>query len=180
MKCQPPRAPLECTHETMPRPIVEITHVQEFSAAHRLVSAHLSERENRELYGPCFTDHGHNYSVEVTVRGPVEPETGMVMDLNRLSRLVVERIIARVDHRHLNHDVPFLKGTITTAENVAVAFWDELEPALRAFKGCKLYRIRLNESRANRAEYYGPQKAASPSSSRSSSRSSARTRSAKG
>ncbi|MCY3003180.1 MAG: 6-carboxytetrahydropterin synthase [Planctomycetota bacterium] len=163
----------------MPRPTVEITHAQEFSAAHRLVSAHLSEQANRELYGPCFTDHGHNYVVEVTVRGTVDPKTGMVMDLNRLSKLVVERLIARVDHRHLNHDVPFLAGTITTAENVAVAFWDELEPALRNLPGCKLYRIRLHESRANKVEYYGPATAASRSSSPSSSRSSARTRGAK-
>jgi len=164
----------------MRRPTVEITHMQEFSAAHRLVSPRLTQAQNRELYGPCFTDHGHNYALEVTVRGSVDPQTGMVMDLNRLSRLIVERIIARVDHRHLNHDVPFLKGTITTAENVAVAFWDELEPALRAFKGCKLYRIRLNESHANRAEYYGPRKAASRSSSASSSRSSAKIRGARG
>jgi 6-pyruvoyltetrahydropterin/6-carboxytetrahydropterin synthase len=164
----------------MPRPIVEITHVQEFSAAHRLVSEHLSDEENRALYGPCYTDHGHNYVVEVTVRGPVDPRTGMVMDLNRLSRIMSERVFQRVDHRHLNRDVPFLAGTITTAENVAVAFWRELEPALRAFPGCKLYRIRLHESRANKVEYYGPTTERSPSSSASSSRSSAKTRGAKG
>jgi 6-pyruvoyltetrahydropterin/6-carboxytetrahydropterin synthase len=140
----------------MPGPIVEITHVQEFSAAHQLVSRELSEAENRELYGPCYRDHGHNYVVEVTVRGSVEPRTGMVMDLNRLSRIVAERIVAKVDHRHLNHDVPFLEGTIPTAENVALAFWRELEPALRGFPGCNLHRIRLHESRTNRIDYYGP------------------------
>ncbi len=134
---------------------VEITHVQEFSAAHRLVSAALSELENRELYGPCFTDHGHNYVLEVTVRGELDPRTGMVMDLNRLSRLIVERIIQRVDHRHLNHDVPFLAGTITTAENVAVAFWRELAAPIAAF-GCRLHRIRLRESRMNFVDYFGP------------------------
>ncbi len=139
--------------------VVEITHVKEFSAAHRLTSAHLSERENRELYGPCYRDHGHNYVVEVTVRGRVDARTGMVMDLNRLSVLMDERLIQKVDHLHLNHDVPFLAGTITTAENVAIAFWRELEPALRAFKGCKLHRIRLHESRANLVDYYGPSRA---------------------
>ncbi len=135
--------------------LVEITHVQEFSAAHRLVSAELSESENRELYGPCFTDHGHNYVLEVTVRGALDAKTGMVMDLNRLSRLIVERIIQRVDHRHLNHDVPFLAGTITTAENVAVAFWRELAAPIAAH-GARLHRIRLRESRMNFVDYFGP------------------------
>lgn len=140
----------------MTQPTVEITHVQEFSAAHRLVSGELSEAENRELYGPCFADHGHNYVLEVTIRGQVELRTGMVMDLNRLSRLIVERIVQRVDHRHLNHDVPFLAGTITTAENVAIAFWRELETPLAAYPGCTLHRIRLRESRMNFVDYYGP------------------------
>jgi 6-pyruvoyltetrahydropterin/6-carboxytetrahydropterin synthase len=149
----------------MAAPFVEITHVQEFSAAHRLASPDLSETENGELYGPCCRDHGHNYVVEVTVRGPLEARTGMVMDLNRLGRIVAERIVAAVDHRHLNHDVPFLAGTIPTAENVAVAFWRELEPALKGTRGCKLHRIRLHESRANKIDYYGPVPEASPRSS---------------
>lgn len=143
------------TSSTQP-PEVEISHVQEFSAAHRLISPHLSEAENRELYGPCFTDHGHNYVLEVSVRGRVEARTGMVMDLNRLSRLIVERVIARVDHRHLNHDVPFLAGTITTAENVAVAIWGELAASISAYHGCRLHRVRLRESRMNYVDYYGP------------------------
>jgi 6-pyruvoyltetrahydropterin/6-carboxytetrahydropterin synthase len=140
----------------MPKHEVEITHVLDFSAAHRLVSAHLSEAENRELYGPCFGDHGHNYVVEVTVRGAVDERTGMVMDLNRLSRLVVRELIERVDHKHLNHDVPFLAGAIPTAENVAVAFWRELEPKLRSNPACRLHRIRLRESQRNLVDYYGP------------------------
>lgn len=138
----------------MAPPVLEITHVQEFSAAHRLVSPQLSEAENRELYGPCFNDHGHNYVLEVTVRGAVGAHTGMVMDLNRLGRLIVERVITRVDHRHLNHDVPFLAGAITTAENVAVAIWRELEAPIAAH--AKLHRVRLYESRANYVDYYGP------------------------
>jgi 6-pyruvoyltetrahydropterin/6-carboxytetrahydropterin synthase len=140
----------------MSRPNVEITHVQEFSAAHRLRSPALSEAANRELYGPCFNDHGHNYVVEVTLRGSVDEPTGMVMDLNRLGRLVIDKLIQRVDHKHLNHDVPFLAGVIPTAENVAVAFWSELEPSLRDYPGCRLHRIRLHESRNNRVDYYGP------------------------
>jgi len=164
----------------MPRPIVEITHVQEFSAAHKLESEHLSQAENHALYGPCYRDHGHNYALEVTVRGAVDGRTGMVMNLNRLRAIVIERIIERVDHRHLNHDVPFLAGTITTAENVASAFWRQLEPALRAHRGCNLHRIRLHESRNNQVDYYGPTPGRSRRSSRSSWANSAKIRRARG
>ena len=142
----------------MTEPIVEITHVQEFSASHRLHNSELSDAENRELYGICNNPngHGHNYVVEVTVRGPVPDGTGMVMDLNRLQCLIQDRLIAPVEHKHLNHDVSFLRSTITTAENVAVAFWRELEPGLAPYRGAELYRIRVRESRMNYVDYYGP------------------------
>jgi 6-pyruvoyltetrahydropterin/6-carboxytetrahydropterin synthase len=142
----------------MTEPIVEITHGLEFSASHRLHSPELSDQANRELYGPCNNPngHGHNYVVEATVRGPVAASTGMVMDLNRLHRLMVERIFDAVDHKHLNHDVPFLEGVIPTAENVAIAFWGEIEPSLEDFPGCTLHRIRVYESRSNFADYLGP------------------------
>ena len=142
----------------MDEPLVEITHVAEFSASHRLHNPALSAAENRELYGICNNPngHGHNYAVEVTVRGPVGGGTGMVMDLNRLQVLIQERLIAPVEHKHLNFDVPFLEGVIPTAENVAVAFWAELEPGLARFRGAELWRVRVRESRRNYVDYYGP------------------------
>lgn len=142
----------------MDEPIVEITHVAEFSASHRLHNPTLSDAENRELYGICNSPngHGHNYVVEVSVRGPVPDGTGMVMDLNRLSRLIDQRLIQPVEHLHLNFDVPFLEGVIPTAENVAVAFWRELEPSLALFRGARLSRIRVRESRKNYVDYHGP------------------------
>lgn len=142
----------------MDEPIVEITHVAEFSASHRLHNPALSAAENRELYGICNNEngHGHNYVVEVSVRGPVGDGTGMVMDLNRLSRLIDQHLIQPVEHRHLNFDVAFLAGVIPTAENVAVAFWRELEPALAPFRGARLTRIRVRESRRNYVDYHGP------------------------
>lgn len=142
----------------MDEPIVEITHVAEFSASHRLHNPALSAAENRELYGICNNEngHGHNYVVEVSVRGPVGDGTGMVMDLNRLSRLIDQHLIQPVEHRHLNFDVAFLTGVIPTAENVAVAFWRELEPALAPFRGARLTRIRVRESRRNYVDYHGP------------------------
>lgn len=130
----------------------DLTRRLEFSAAHRLCSPALSEAQNRELYGPCFNLHGHNYALEVTVRGPVDSDTGMVMDLNVLATLLHERIFTAVDHRNLESDVPWLEGVITTAENVAAAFWDQLAPDL----GGLLYRVRLYESRDNFTDYLGP------------------------
>jgi 6-pyruvoyltetrahydropterin/6-carboxytetrahydropterin synthase len=140
----------------MSQHIVEIIHREEFSSAHRLVSAALTDEENRALYGPCYTLHGHNYAVEVTVRGPVHPDTGMVMDLNRLMVLMQEHIVSEVDHKYLNEDVPYLAGIVTTAENLAIAFWQRLQPHLAGLEPCLLHRIRVYESRMNFADYHGP------------------------
>lgn len=130
----------------------DLTRRLEFSAAHRLWSDALSDEQNRELYGPCARLHGHNYVLEVTVRGPVDAATGMVMDLNRLAELLDRQVFADVDHRNLEADVPWLAGTITTAENVSVAIWQRLAPGL----GGSLHRVRLYESAANIVDYFGP------------------------
>lgn len=142
----------------MPSDIVEITHVQEFAASHRLHNPNWSVEENRRIYGICNSEHGHghNWVVEVTVRGELHADSGMVMDLNVLRSLVLEKLIARVDHLHLNYDVPFLRGVVPTAENIARAFWRELEPFLEATEGCRLHRIRIRESRFNHVDYMGP------------------------
>jgi len=140
----------------MSEPVVEITRREEFSAAHRLHDPALSDAQNRALYGVCNNPrgHGHNYAFEVTVRGVV-PSSGMVMDLNRLMVLLREEIVSQVDHKHLNHDVPWLADVNPTAENVAVAFWNRLEPSLRGFEGCRLHRVRVYESRNNFVDYLG-------------------------
>ena len=139
----------------MSEPYVEITRREEFSAAHRLYDPELGAEENRRLYGICSDDHGHNYAVEVTVRGAVPSRTGMVLDLNRLMAILREEIVSQVDHKHLNRDVEWLSGTIPTAENVAVAFWERLEPRLKGFEGCRLHRVRVYESRNNFVDYLG-------------------------
>jgi len=141
----------------MSRPNVEITRREEFSASHRLHSPELSDEENRVLYGPCNNrnGHGHNYELEVTVRGGIPSRTGMVMNLTDLMRILREEILPEVDHKHLNHDVPFLEGGIPTAENIAVALWDRIEPKIERFEGCRLHRIRLYESRNSFVDYLG-------------------------
>jgi 6-pyruvoyltetrahydropterin/6-carboxytetrahydropterin synthase len=136
---------------------VEITRREEFSAAHRLHNPELGAEENRRLYGVCNDEHGHNYAVEVTVRGAVPSKTGMVMDLNRLMAILREEIVSQVDHKHLNRDVAWLAGVVPTAENVAVAFWKRLEPRLRGLEGCRLHRVRVYESRNNFVDYLGPE-----------------------
>jgi 6-pyruvoyltetrahydropterin/6-carboxytetrahydropterin synthase len=141
----------------MSEPFVEITRLEEFCAAHRLHNPSFSAEENRRLYGVCNNPngHGHNYAFEVTVRGPVPRDTGMVFDLNRLMVLLREEIVSQVDHKHLNHDVPWLAGVVPTAENVAIAFWKRLEPHLARFEGCKLARVRVYESRNNFVDFHG-------------------------
>ncbi len=105
------------------------------------------------MFGACVGDHGHNYVLEVSVSGPVRAETGMVVNLRDLDRAVREAVVAKVDHRHLNRDVPFLRDRIPTTENVALAFWAELEERLARLPGSpRLERLRLVESENNAVE----------------------------
>ena len=128
-----------------------------FAAALRLDNPDLSSDENRALYGPCNTMHGHNYELEVTIRGPIARDTGMVMNLSWVADLVRERIWNHVDHKNLNTDVAFLEGVIPTAENLAVAFWNQLFPHMESRSPCRLHMIRVRDSQTNSVEYYGPE-----------------------
>lgn len=138
-------------------PQVDIVHCEEFAAAHRLHSRALGEEENRGTYGLCQNVHGHNYVLEVTVRGEVDPRTGMVMNLVDLQRAMCEDIIDRVDHRFLNEDVTFLQELpVITTENLAIAFWDQLAMREPDWGGARLHRVRLMESSSNFVDYHGP------------------------
>jgi 6-pyruvoyltetrahydropterin/6-carboxytetrahydropterin synthase len=125
-----------------------------FNAAHRVHNPELSDLENARLFGKCNNPnwHGHNYVLEVSVRGPVEERTGYVMDLAHLREVVGREIIEKVDHRNLNLDVDFMRGVIPTTENLAVACWRILAPAIAP---AQLQRIRLWESENNMVEYAG-------------------------
>lgn len=128
---------------------VSITRRATFAAAHVLRRDDWDEGRNREAFGACAGDHGHNYTLEVTVAGPPDPDTGMVMNLKDVDRVIRDAVVRHVDHRHLNRDVPFLSGVIPTAENLALRFWDELERQLRPGW---LRKVRLVESENNSAE----------------------------
>lgn len=142
----------------MTLPIVEIIHREEFAAAHQLRSGSLSEKENQETYGPCYRLHGHNYILEVTVRGPVNPQTGMVINLDTLRSIMLTEIIEQVDHRSLDEDVPFLKDLpVSTAENLAIAFWNRIATHEHSWGQARLRRVRVMESEANFVDYFGPE-----------------------
>jgi 6-pyruvoyltetrahydropterin/6-carboxytetrahydropterin synthase len=134
--------------------MILITRRETFSASHRLYNPGLSEAKNLELFDKCANrnGHGHNYVLEVTVAGEPKDETGYVIDMKRLKEIIRREIIAKVDHRHLNLDVEFLKDVIPTSENIAKAFWNVLKDKLG---DVQLYSIRLQETENNSVEYKG-------------------------
>lgn len=126
-----------------------------FSAAHRLHREDWSAEENRRVFGACSNPHwhGHNYELEVTVDGEVDPETGFVMNLKDLRDRVEDLVVADVDHRNLNLEVEWLEGTIPSTENLVVAIWDRLAEVLP--DGVDLARLVLRETPRNYVEYTG-------------------------
>lgn len=134
--------------------MVYLTRRTSFSASHRLWSNQLSEAENYAIYEKCANPngHGHNYVLEVTLRGAPDPQTGMVMNLTELKHAVSEQIIKWVDHKHLNYDVPWLEGSIPTTEVLVIKFWERLAQALPRNL---LYEVKLYETENNVASYRG-------------------------
>ncbi len=134
--------------------MVYLTRRITFSAAHRLWSSHLSEAENFAIYDKCANSHGHghNYVLEVTVRGTPDEQTGMVINLTDMKKLIEEHVVNWVDHKHLNYDVSWLEGIIPTAEMLAIAFWRRLAPH---FPPGLLYEVKLHETENNWAAYRG-------------------------
>ncbi|HUL43043.1 MAG TPA: 6-carboxytetrahydropterin synthase [Bacteroidota bacterium] len=134
--------------------MVYLTRKEHFCASHRLFNPKFSEKENLEIYGKCAypNGHGHNYELEITVSGEPDPQTGMILDLKKLSDIIEEQILHHVDHKHLNFDVDFLRGIIPTAENLAMVFWKILETKVPQGK---LSSVRVYETPNNYAEYRG-------------------------
>lgn len=135
-------------------PLVYVTRRVHFNAAHRLHNPNRSDEWNRRVFGKCNSPnwHGHNYVLEVTVAGEPDPETGYVIDLSELKRIVEEKIVSKCDHANLNLDVDFMQGIMPSTENFVVAIWRELEPALPSGS---LNVVRLYETERNMAEYRG-------------------------
>jgi len=125
-----------------------------FNAAHRVHNPELSDAENLRLFGKCNNPnwHGHNYTLDVSVRGDIDPRTGYVIDLAELKRIVEEHAVVKIDHMNLNLDVDFMRGVNPTSENIIVAIWGQLEPAIRP---ATLVRLVLWETANNYVEYTG-------------------------
>ena len=135
--------------------MIEITRQEEFSAAHRLFRSDWSDERNEAMYGKCANPHyhGHNYVFEVTLRSPVNPETGMAYNLADLKNLMRRQVVEALDHKNLNEDAAgFMKNRIPTAENIAISIWECLAEYIDTEI---LYRVRLYENERNFVDYYG-------------------------
>jgi 6-pyruvoyltetrahydropterin/6-carboxytetrahydropterin synthase len=133
---------------------VTVTRRLQFNAAHRVHNPALSDQENQDIFGKCNNPnwHGHNYTLDVSVRGPIDPKTGYVIDLGALKKLAWDTVISQIDHRNFNLDVAFMKGVIPTSENIIVAIWKQLEPVVRPGR---LVKLVLWETANNYVEYSG-------------------------
>jgi len=136
--------------------MVYITRKEHFNAAHKLHRPDWSEEKNTEVFGKCANPnwHGHNYEVFVTVKGEPSDETGFVIDLKFLSKLIKERVIDKLDHKNINLDVDFMNGKMASTEILTIAIWNQLEAEINV-KGCYLYCVKLYETENNFVEYFG-------------------------
>lgn len=136
--------------------MVYLTRRERFSAAHRLFNPALSDKENESIYGPCSNPnwHGHNYILWVTIRGNVNPDNGYVVDLKKLSSIIRDRVVEKLDHKNINVEVEFMKDQYVSTENLAIGIWDQLEPAIRDL-GVELHSVKLQETENNSVEYFG-------------------------
>tara|TARA_A100001011_G_scaffold397016_1_gene496698 strand:+ start:51 stop:455 length:405 start_codon:yes stop_codon:yes gene_type:complete len=130
-----------------------ITRRERFSSAHKLENQTLSNTENQDVFGKCFSVHGHNYELFVTVTGSINRNSGFVMDLKDLKALINTKVISKLDHKYIN-EVSFMKGRITSTENLCIAIWEELKKPIKNLGG-KLYKIKITETENNYFEYYG-------------------------
>lgn len=136
--------------------MIYIQRRERFNAAHQLYNPNWTEEQNDAVFGKCANRnfHGHNFNLIVTVKGEIDPDTGFVINLNDLKRLIRENVTDHLDHKNLNTDVPFMKGKLTSTENLAIEIWKILFPLIAEYNAT-LHCIRLEETENNFVEYYG-------------------------
>lgn len=134
--------------------MVYLTRKTEFSASHYYHNPEFTPEENKRLFGKCNNPHGHghNYTLEVTVKGNIDPQSGFVVDLKDLKEIMNREVIDAVDHRFLNKEVQEFRDRIPTTENLAITIWKWLQPKLRV---AQLHRVRLYETPDLFVDYYG-------------------------
>jgi 6-pyruvoyltetrahydropterin/6-carboxytetrahydropterin synthase len=135
--------------------MVYLTRLEHFNAAHKLFNPDWSREKNDEVFGMCANDnwHGHNFDLYITIKGEPDPGTGFLMDVKKLSKLIKDRVIEKVDHKNLNMDVEFLKGKMCSTENLAIGIWNELKPHLP--ENVRLHCVKLYETPRIYVEYFG-------------------------
>jgi len=134
--------------------MVYLTRRAEFSASHYYHNPEFTAEENQRLFGKCNNPHGHghNYTLEVTVKGEVDARSGFVVDLQQLKQIMNSEVMDALDHRHLNKEVPEFARQIPTSENIAIAIWNRLRPKLTV---ARLHRVRLHETHDLFVDYFG-------------------------
>jgi 6-pyruvoyltetrahydropterin/6-carboxytetrahydropterin synthase len=139
--------------------MVYISRDAHFCAAHKLYNEAWSKEKNEEVFGACANEnwHGHNFDMTVTVKGNVDPSTGFVVNFKDLNKLIKMHVLDKVDHKNLNLDVDFMKGKLTSCENLLMEFWHILQPEISKMSDGRatLHCIKLKETNKNYAEYYG-------------------------
>lgn len=135
--------------------MVYITRIEHFNAAHKLFNPAWSREKNEQVFGKCANEnwHGHNFELFVTLKGDPDPDTGFVYDVKKLSIIVKEHVIDKLDHKNLNVDVDFMKDKLCSIENLVIGIWNELAPHLPA--GLQLHCLKLSETPRIFVEYYG-------------------------
>lgn len=138
--------------------MIYITRRERFNAAHRLFKPEYSDEENMNVFGKCSNPnwHGHNYTLFVTLKGDVNPETGFLVNLKDLSAIIEKRVIEKLDHKNINLEVDFMTGKLASTENLAIGIWDQLSKPV-AELGALLHSIKLYETENNFVEYLGGQ-----------------------
>jgi 6-pyruvoyltetrahydropterin/6-carboxytetrahydropterin synthase len=139
--------------------MVYVCRKEHFNAAHRLYNPAWTKEKNCEVFGVCANEHfhGHNFELVVTVKGTPHPETGFVMDMKHLSKIIKEDIIEKLDHKNLNMEVDFLEGKMPSCEVVVMEIWRILAPRIAdvSMNRAILHKIQLHETINNSVEYYG-------------------------
>ena len=136
--------------------MIYITRKEHFNAAHKLFRAEWSNEKNEKVFGKCSNPnwHGHNYDLFVTVKGEINPETGFLVDLKLLSKIIKEKVIEKLDHRNINLEVDFMQDKMASTEVLAIGIWNEIANEINEL-GCKLHSIKLFETENNFVEYFG-------------------------
>jgi len=135
--------------------MIYLTRLEHFNAAHRLYNPQWTRQQNDDVFGKCANDnwHGHNYELFVTVKGIADQNTGFLFDVKKLSTIIKDHVIEKLDHKNLNMDVDFLQGQICSTENLTVAIWQQLKPQLP--QNIQLHCVKLYETPRIYVEYFG-------------------------